>query len=82
MKAVASPFHQKLKFPYPNGVVVVRGKLEDSRYCFNLAVQGAISEKPSPLELSQIVAVVEKLKVGKNTMENGEYSSAKGKEKE
>ena len=41
------------------------------------------SEKPSPPESSQIVAFVEKPKVvGKNTTENGESSSAKGKEQE
>ena len=38
MKPVASPFHQKLKFLSPKGVVVVRVEQEDARYCFNLVV--------------------------------------------
>lgn len=38
MKAMASPFHQKIKFSFPEGVVVVRGKQEDAQYCFNIAV--------------------------------------------
>lgn len=37
-KAVASLFHQKLKFPSSKGVMVVRVKQEDAWYCFNLAV--------------------------------------------
>ena len=38
MKAIASPLHQKRKFPSDEGIVVVRGKQEDARYCFGLAV--------------------------------------------
>ena len=52
MKAIASPMHQKLKFPSKTGVVVVRGKQEDARHYFRLAVQSGISEK-RPAELAQ-----------------------------
>ena len=45
MKVVASPLHQKLKFPSKEGIVLIRGKQEDARYCFGLAVQFAMAEK-------------------------------------
>ncbi|KAM7502432.1 hypothetical protein LguiB_001336 [Lonicera macranthoides] len=51
MRAVASPFHQKLKFPTPKGVCVVRGKQEDARYCFNLAIRGSQSEMREAVQL-------------------------------
>ena len=38
MKVVASPLHQKLKFPSKEGIVVVRGKQEDACHCFGPAV--------------------------------------------
>lgn len=80
IKVVTSPFHQKLKFPSRKWVVVVRGKQDNARYYFNLAVQGALSENQLPPEPSQVVAMVEMSKSdGKSTIEKGEYSSAKGK---
>ena len=45
MKAVASPYHQKLKLQSKEGIVVVRGKQENARHCFRLAVQSAMAEK-------------------------------------
>lgn len=50
MKAVTSPYHQKLKFPLKEGIMVVRGKQEDACHCFRLAVQSALVEK-RPAEL-------------------------------
>lgn len=38
MRAVASLYHQKLKFPSSNGVVEVRGSQQKARYCLDLAV--------------------------------------------
>ena len=78
MRAVASPFHQKLKFPSPKGVVVIRGKQHDARYCFNLAIRGSLSEKkeiPSSSE-SPVVATVDD-QAPKSVGEKGEPSSAK-----
>lgn len=37
MKVVAYSYHQKLKFPSKEGIVVVRGKQEDACHCFGLA---------------------------------------------
>ena len=54
---LVSPFHQKLKFPSPKGVVAFRGKQENARYCFNLVVRGSLFEKPNPLQTNQVVAV-------------------------
>lgn len=49
MKAVASLFHQKLKFLSPKGVVVVRGKQENAHFCFNLAMKGpCLKSKSAP----------------------------------
>lgn len=42
MKAVASPCHQKLKFPSTHGVVEVRGSQHEVRYYFGLAIQVVI----------------------------------------
>ena len=44
IKAVASPFHQKLKFPSDKGIVEVRGDQEQARMCFYMAVRGKGSE--------------------------------------
>lgn len=61
-------------------MVVVKGKQEDNRYCFNLAVQGALSEKPSLLKSSSIVAVVEKSKaIGQTTTKRMNFPRRKGK---
>ena len=40
IKAVASSFHQKLKFPSDKGIVEVRGNQEQARLCFYMAVRG------------------------------------------
>ena len=40
IKAVASPFHQKLKFPSDKCIVEVRGNQEQARMCFYMAVRG------------------------------------------
>lgn len=45
MKVVASPYHQKLKFPSIEGIVVVFSKEKDARHCFGLVVQSALMEK-------------------------------------
>ena len=45
MKGVASPYHQKLKFPSKEGIVVFQGKQEDACHCFGLVVQSAMAEK-------------------------------------
>lgn len=45
MKAVASPYHQKLKFPSKEGSV--RGKQKDARHCFGLVMQSALAKKHS-----------------------------------
>lgn len=52
MKAIASPLHQKLKFPSEEGVMVVKGKQEDEHYCFGLAVQSVLNVK-HPAELPE-----------------------------
>ena len=76
MIAVASPFHQKLKFPSPNGVVVIRGKQHDARYCFNLAIRGSLSEKRETPDESPVVATIDD-QAPKSVSEKGEPSSAK-----
>ena len=78
MRAVASPFHQKLKSPSPKRVVVVRGKQEDVRYYFNLAVRGSLSKKPNPQSNNQIIAVINEHNVPvKSTTKKGKSSSGK-----
>lgn len=52
MKAVASPYHQKLKFPSKEGIMVVREKQDDARHCFRLVVQSTLTEK-RPAELAE-----------------------------
>lgn len=59
MKAVASPFHQKLKFSSPRGVVVVKGKHEDARFYFNLALKGSLSEKLAQAKPTQTCVITE-----------------------
>ena len=56
VKAVATPLHQKLKFLSKEGIVVIRGKQEDARHCFRLAVQSAMAEK-RPTELAKGVQI-------------------------
>lgn len=38
IKVIASSLHHKLKFPSREGIDVVKGKQEVTRYCFRLAV--------------------------------------------
>ena len=45
MKAIASPYHQKLKFPSKEVIVVVKGKQKDTCHYFRLAMQSALTEK-------------------------------------
>ena len=47
IKAVASPFHQKLKFPSDKEIVEVRGDQEQARMCFYMAVRGKDNEVQS-----------------------------------
>ena len=44
MRAVASSYHQKLKFPSKYGIVELRGKQDDTCCCFTLAIQSALAE--------------------------------------
>ncbi|KAM7515729.1 hypothetical protein LguiA_005312 [Lonicera macranthoides] len=46
IKAVASLFHQKLKFPSPKGIVEVRGSQDQARLYFYMAVRGNEPEHP------------------------------------
>lgn len=43
MKAIASPYHQRLKFPSKHGIDEIRNKQEDVCYCFELVVQSALA---------------------------------------
>lgn len=54
MKAIAFPYHQKLKFSLNEGIVVIKGKQKDTRYCFGLAMQTtlALAEK-RPAKLAE-----------------------------
>lgn len=52
MREVASPYHQKLKFPPKHKIVEIRGKQEYARYCFGLAMQSALAEQ-RPTELTE-----------------------------
>lgn len=50
MRAVASPYHGKLKFLSKYGIVEIKRKQENASYYFGLAVQSALAEK-HPVEL-------------------------------
>lgn len=52
MKVVASPYHQKLNFPSKEGIVVIRGKQENTRYFFGQAVRNDLAEQ-RPTELAK-----------------------------
>ncbi|MCQ7416408.1 retropepsin-like domain-containing protein, partial [Salmonella enterica] len=50
MKAIASTYHQLLKFPTPNGVGVVKGEQKESRECYWTALKAV---KPQRAEADQ-----------------------------
>ena len=77
MRAVASSFHQKMKFLSPKGVVVVRGKQEDTRYCFNLAIRGSLSKRKNNPVNNQVISAVDNQSEPKSITEKGEPSSSK-----
>lgn len=59
IKAVAFPFHQKLKFTSPKGIIVVRDKQEDARYFFNLVIRRSLFRRKTPSNSDKIVTVVQ-----------------------
>ena len=75
MRAVAYPYHQKLKFPSKEGIVVIKGKQEYACYYFALIVQSALAEK-RPAELT------ESLKAGGNDKGEEAEQTSQGKRKE
>ena len=59
-KAVASPFHQKLKFPCKEGVVEVRGSQYSARHTFAMVVQSSLTEaRPQPDENAEVAENVD-----------------------
>ena len=62
MKAVASPYHQNIKFPSKEGIVVIHGKQENAHHYFGLAVQSALAEKRAAELAENIPAVGKKNK--------------------
>ncbi|XP_077232665.1 uncharacterized protein LOC143870036 [Tasmannia lanceolata] len=54
IRAVASAYHQKMKFITPNGVGEVRGDQPQSRECYAMALKGKNTVESLPIELLDV----------------------------